>query len=191
MGRQIEEGVEIDSSKAVIIMNSKGEWNGSKLPKIVMETGEDIEEDTFSSGKRMMNWQEVRSKNMWIVERKRKRRERENEEIEVNENPEKKRKVETEVEKQAEVPENEKEEVKEKDKVNRVGKGTIKKGQGTKITNKQKEMTNNVVTKYFLVVDRAAGEQEDITGQENQEESRRSSGGARDKGSQGKRHLED
>ena len=54
MQRQIEEGVEIDHSKADILLNSKGEWNGSKLPKIVMETGKDINEDSFACGRRMM-----------------------------------------------------------------------------------------------------------------------------------------
>ena len=32
--RQIQEGVEIENSKADIIMNSKGEWNGSRIPRI-------------------------------------------------------------------------------------------------------------------------------------------------------------
>ena len=40
MSRQIEEEVEILNSKADVIMNAKGEWNGSKLPRIIIERGE-------------------------------------------------------------------------------------------------------------------------------------------------------
>ena len=37
--RQLDEGVEIATCKAAVVMNSKGEWNGSKLPKMVIERG--------------------------------------------------------------------------------------------------------------------------------------------------------
>ena len=43
--RQIQEGVEIEFSEAKIIMNSKGEWNGSRIPRIVIEVGEDVLDD--------------------------------------------------------------------------------------------------------------------------------------------------
>ena len=43
--RQVHEGVEINSSKADIIMNSKGEWNGSRIPRVVIEVGEKIQDD--------------------------------------------------------------------------------------------------------------------------------------------------
>ena len=48
--RQVQEGVEIDCSKAGIVMNSKGEWNGSRLPRIRIEIGDDVvdeEEDVY------------------------------------------------------------------------------------------------------------------------------------------------
>ena len=47
--RQIHEGVEIDNSKARILMNSKGEWNGSRIPRIVIEVGEEIQEEEDDS----------------------------------------------------------------------------------------------------------------------------------------------
>ena len=43
--RQIQESVEISNSQAKVIMNSKGEWNGSKIPRIVIEVGKDIQEE--------------------------------------------------------------------------------------------------------------------------------------------------
>ena len=45
LSRQVHESVEIDSSKADIVMNSKGEWNGSRLPRIIIEVGEELQED--------------------------------------------------------------------------------------------------------------------------------------------------
>ena len=51
--RQIHEGVQLEIHKADLLMNSKSEWNGSKIPRIVIETGDDLEEDELSgmSGK--------------------------------------------------------------------------------------------------------------------------------------------
>ena len=45
MSRQIHEGVELEACKAQIVMNSKSEWNHSKIPRIVIEVGEDMEQD--------------------------------------------------------------------------------------------------------------------------------------------------
>ena len=39
-------------------MKSKGEWNGSKLPRMVKERGEDVELDDGDINSRMMNWDE-------------------------------------------------------------------------------------------------------------------------------------
>ena len=41
--RQIQESVEIENSAANILMNSKGEYNGSRIPRIVVEVGEKVE----------------------------------------------------------------------------------------------------------------------------------------------------
>ena len=60
--RQISEGVEIANCKAEIIMNSKGEWNGSRLLKMVIERGEDIEFDEGDIHSRMMNWEKEKKK---------------------------------------------------------------------------------------------------------------------------------
>ena len=43
--RQIQESIEIEHSKADIVMNSKGEWNGSRIPRIVIEVGDKIQEE--------------------------------------------------------------------------------------------------------------------------------------------------
>ena len=48
LSRQIREGVELEMSKASIVMNSKAEWNHSKIPRIVIETGEKITGDKES-----------------------------------------------------------------------------------------------------------------------------------------------
>ena len=40
--------MEIEGNKADIIMNSKSEWNQSRLPRIIIESGEEIREDEDS-----------------------------------------------------------------------------------------------------------------------------------------------
>ena len=42
LSRQVQEAVEIQSSKSQIIMNSKSEYNGSKLPRITIEVGDRV-----------------------------------------------------------------------------------------------------------------------------------------------------
>ena len=39
LGRQIQESTEIETSKSDIILNSKVEYNGSRVPKIILEEG--------------------------------------------------------------------------------------------------------------------------------------------------------
>ena len=56
--RQVSEGVEIARCKADVVMNSKGEWNGSKLPRMVIERGDKVELDEDDINIRMMNWEE-------------------------------------------------------------------------------------------------------------------------------------
>ena len=46
--RQIHEGVELECNKADVVMNSKTEWNHSKIPRIMIEVGDKVEEDTMS-----------------------------------------------------------------------------------------------------------------------------------------------
>ena len=43
--RQVHEGVQLELHKADIIMNSKSEWNHARLPRIVIEMGEEQAED--------------------------------------------------------------------------------------------------------------------------------------------------
>ena len=45
LSRQVHESVEIECSKAKYVLNSKGEWNGSRIPRIRIEVGEELEED--------------------------------------------------------------------------------------------------------------------------------------------------
>ena len=45
MQRQIRESQEIEYSKADILMNSKGEWNSARIPRIVMEYPGKLEEE--------------------------------------------------------------------------------------------------------------------------------------------------
>ena len=47
LARQIREGVEIESCKGEL-MNSKSEWYNSKIPRIIIETGEKLTEDKES-----------------------------------------------------------------------------------------------------------------------------------------------
>ena len=54
--RQVDEGVEIAMCEATIVMNSKGEWNGSKLPRMVVERGDKVELEEGDINVRMMNW---------------------------------------------------------------------------------------------------------------------------------------
>ena len=47
LARQIREGVEIETSKNVL-MNSKAEWNNARIPRIIIEEGEKQQEDESS-----------------------------------------------------------------------------------------------------------------------------------------------
>ena len=80
MARQIEESIEILKSEADVIMNSKGEWNGSKLPRIMIERGDRIEEEEGDPSSRM--WKED-EKNHWRVTGSPKRKVEEQEDDEV------------------------------------------------------------------------------------------------------------
>ena len=48
LSRQIHEGVAIETNKADIVMNSKSEWNQARLPRIIIESGEEVIEDKES-----------------------------------------------------------------------------------------------------------------------------------------------
>ena len=47
LARQIREGVEIEMSQATLL-NSKSEWNNSRIPRIIVEEGEQQVEDRES-----------------------------------------------------------------------------------------------------------------------------------------------
>ena len=63
LNRQIHEGVELETNKADIILNSKSERNHCRIPRIMIEVGDEVEEDE-SSGM-------IRSTEMGGKERKR------------------------------------------------------------------------------------------------------------------------
>ena len=46
--RQIHEGVALEINKADIILNSKSKWNHCRIPRIVIEVGDELEEDDSS-----------------------------------------------------------------------------------------------------------------------------------------------
>ena len=58
--RQIREGVEIEMSQATLL-NSKSEWNNSKIPRIVIEEGErqveDIESELGGESRERERWE--------------------------------------------------------------------------------------------------------------------------------------
>ena len=47
-------------------MNSKGEWNGSRLPRVRIERGEVIENEENDLDNRMMNWDSRDQKKGWM-----------------------------------------------------------------------------------------------------------------------------
>jgi hypothetical protein len=51
LARQVSEAVEIMSSKADCLMNSKGEYGGVRLPRIVIEMGDKVREDEWPGGR--------------------------------------------------------------------------------------------------------------------------------------------
>ena len=46
--RQVTEAVLIERTKANVIMNSKGEWNGSKLPRVILEVGDKVNQKDYN-----------------------------------------------------------------------------------------------------------------------------------------------
>ena len=67
LARQIREGVEIELSRG-ILMNSKSEWNNPKIPRIVIESGEEQIEDQ-ESGLGKKGESEKRGRRNKIVEK--------------------------------------------------------------------------------------------------------------------------
>merc|ERR1712208_107992 len=43
--RQIREALDIEGSRADVVLNEKGEWNGSRIPHLRVEVGNTIEEE--------------------------------------------------------------------------------------------------------------------------------------------------
>ena len=94
LGRQVAEGVEINRCEADIIMNSKGEWNGSRLPRMIIERGEKIELDENDINVRMMNWEKQNKDiDITVISDSVKRKDTENEEVGDIQQVQKKRRI--------------------------------------------------------------------------------------------------
>ena len=89
LSRQIHEGVAIETNQADIIMNSKTEWNQSRLPRIMIESGEEVLEDEESGLNRNRERKSFR-----IMKSKTQKRSHENREGEETWEKYKKRKIE-------------------------------------------------------------------------------------------------
>ena len=76
--RQIHEAVEIQYSTAAAVLNSKGEWNGARIPRIVIEVGEEIKDEDKEEIPRKQKkfWQEKVEKKTaeWRVQNLKKRK---------------------------------------------------------------------------------------------------------------------
>ena len=87
LSRQVQESIEIEYSKADIVMNSKGEWNGSRIPRIVVEVGEKLQEGEKEEQKnteRSRDWPEeerMKKKGQWKIENLKKRKREEEGEL--------------------------------------------------------------------------------------------------------------
>ena len=57
--RQIHEAVQIQYSTADVVMNSKGEWNGARIPRVVIEVGKDIQDEEEETGKEKPHKREI------------------------------------------------------------------------------------------------------------------------------------
>ena len=83
--RQIQEGVEINNSTANIIMNSKGEWNGSRIPRVVIEVGEKLQEEIEDTETGTRRWTDSKIKKSYKRERGEKEKKRRGETGEIEE----------------------------------------------------------------------------------------------------------
>ena len=105
--RQVQESVEIDNSKAKILLNSKSEYNGSKIPRVVIEVGDQIKEENWQGNDERRNRKVNKKKEgKWNMANMRKRKvsevelesitEQQNDAEQSVENLKKKRRVESE-----------------------------------------------------------------------------------------------
>ena len=65
--RMIAESVEIEKGSADVVMNSKGEWGGSRIPRITIEVGEKVLTEDFrgrKQGRRKANHQAGKERKM-------------------------------------------------------------------------------------------------------------------------------
>ena len=49
--RQMQEALNIENSRADLVLNKKSEWNGSKIPRLRVEVGADLVEETRKARK--------------------------------------------------------------------------------------------------------------------------------------------
>ena len=73
--RQIHESVEIENSSSQILMNSKGEYNGSRIPRIVIEVGDRLEDEwPGQEGKKDKKYRGNKKEEIWRINNMKKRK---------------------------------------------------------------------------------------------------------------------
>ena len=77
--RQIHESVAIENSSAKILMNSKSEYNGSKIPRIVVEVGDQVDTEDWG-GKASRKQENSKKEGQWRINNVKKRKSMTNEE---------------------------------------------------------------------------------------------------------------
>ena len=76
--RQIHESVAIENSSAEKLMNSKGEYNGSKIPRIVIEVGDQVETEDWN-GQENKKVRSSKNVGKWNINNMKKRKRQEGE----------------------------------------------------------------------------------------------------------------
>ena len=79
--RQIHESVAIENSSAKILMNSKSEYNGSKIPRIVVEVGDQVDTEDWG-GKGGRRQESIKKEGHWRINNVKKRKRKTGEEEE-------------------------------------------------------------------------------------------------------------
>ena len=77
LSRQIHESIEIENSKADFLMNSKGEYNGSRIPRIVIEVGDKVETEDWPGQEKEQGTRRKMSNNYsgaWMTNNRKKRK---------------------------------------------------------------------------------------------------------------------
>ena len=72
--RQIQESVKIENSKAAILLNSKSEYHGSRIPRVVIEVGNKIEDENEKESAKSIWSSRSKREGIWNIDNKKKRK---------------------------------------------------------------------------------------------------------------------